>query len=553
MLTYLPAAAQKKHKPQEKPWVLLMLVFVWLWPGIINRDLWNPQEPQIYALLQSIFAGNSWIAPVAFGRAYVDNSPIFLWFSALFKNLFSPWLMMGYTAARLTTVLWITIALACMGGAGRELLGRYHGRSVVLLLIGCPGIMIFGHMLGVMPMLFAAIGLFWYAVSLVRRRVGRAGALLGLSWLLAFWAGNLPPLIFLWVITLLLSQHSHWHCREYLLSIIIATVIALPLLPLWPYALWTHNPQAFMQWFHHHAFGVFGGFHHLHFGFSPLDWGKNFLWYALPIWLLALRAIRKQTLSPSTQYLCRAWLAVSLIYLLIQKESDNDQLLWLLPPLAMMAASVLDSLRRGVAAFFNWFGIMTFGLLALFIWLAFFAVNYHIPAAIDTLAIRYNPHFTPDWDYFPMLVALAFTPIWLFAITRKNIRGRQAISNWAAGMTLAWTLIFTLFLPWLDSVKSHRAVVSDMQAALSPELKQALISGEECIASSSYTILSVWNEYGSLPIVPMQNHSTCHYRLSYWPVLNGEPHPTLWYGQRANSERDQYILQRQTHSPIAVY
>ena len=44
-----------------------------------------------------------------------------------------------------------------------------------------------------------------------------------------------------------------------------------------------------------------------------------------------------------------------------------------------------------------------------------------------------------------MTVALLFTPLWLWAITRKNIRGRQAVTNWAAGVTLAWALLMTLF------------------------------------------------------------------------------------------------------------
>lgn len=542
MLTYVSPDKKPNHKPSEKPWVLLILAFVWLWPGIINRDLWNPQEPQIYALLQSIFAGESWIAPTQFGHVYVENSPIFLWLSALFKNLFSPWMMMGYTAARLSTVLWMSMALAAMGGAGQKLLGRYHGRSVVLLLIGCPGIMIFGHMMGVMPMLFAAICLFWYGISIAQQYVGRGGTLMGLSWLLAFWAGNLPPLLFLLLIALLLARHPHWHNRQYLLSSIIATVIALPLLPLWPYALWQHNPQFFITWWDNHIFGVFGGVANVHLGFSLPEFAKNLLWYALPVWLLAIRALRTGTLKAPTKYLCHGWLVLATVYLSIQKHPETDQLIWLLPPLLIMAASVLDTLRRGIAAFFNWFGIMTFGLLAIFIWLAFFAVNYQFPSAIDRLAAQYNPDFVPDWDYFPMLVALSFTPIWLIAITRKNIRGRQAVSNWAAGMTLAWTLIFTLFLPWIDSVKSHRNVVLNMQHSLSTDFKQAVVGAEECIFSSSADILFVWNEYGSLPIVPKQPNRTCHYQLAYLPLSENDQRPIVWYGQRASSQRDRFVL-----------
>ena len=34
MLTYLPKNQQSTDSKQEYPWLLMLLVFVWLWPGI---------------------------------------------------------------------------------------------------------------------------------------------------------------------------------------------------------------------------------------------------------------------------------------------------------------------------------------------------------------------------------------------------------------------------------------------------------------------------------------------------------------------------------------
>lgn len=173
--------------------------------------------------------------------------------------------------------------------------------------------------------------------------------------------------------------------------------------------------------------------------------------------------------------------------LAINPQRLQDNLVWLLPPLALLGAAKLDGLRRGAAAFINWFGIMAFGLIAVFLWLGFFAMNYGWPAKLAERAAYFSPYYIPDIDPIPMAVALLFTPLWLWAITRKNIRGRQAVTNWAAGVTLAWALLMTLFLPWLNAAKSHAPVVHQMETALSSELKQQLQTASNVSASTAKT------------------------------------------------------------------
>ena len=52
MLTY-SSIPQKNHERQrEYPWALLLLVFVWLWPGVFSHDLWKPTEPQLFYMIQ---------------------------------------------------------------------------------------------------------------------------------------------------------------------------------------------------------------------------------------------------------------------------------------------------------------------------------------------------------------------------------------------------------------------------------------------------------------------------------------------------------------------
>ncbi|MGL6046548.1 MAG: hypothetical protein ACRC02_08805, partial [Vogesella sp.] len=74
MLTY-SAQSQGAARPTEKPWVLLLLCFVWLWPGILGHTPWKPDEPYVTAVVQSFVAGGHWLLPAIDGQPYLENSP----------------------------------------------------------------------------------------------------------------------------------------------------------------------------------------------------------------------------------------------------------------------------------------------------------------------------------------------------------------------------------------------------------------------------------------------------------------------------------------------
>ena len=215
--------------------------------------------------------------------------------------------------------------------------------------------------------------------------------------------------------------------------------------------------------------------------------------FAFPAWPLALWTLYRQRLLPRQGWnsLCLIWLAVFGLVLAASPQHMEDNLMLLLPPLVLAAAAQADQLRRGAAAFFNWFGIMTFGSLALFVWLGFFAMNFGWPAKLAERAAYFSPYYQRDIDYFPVIVAVLFTPVWLLAITRKYVRGRQAVTNWAAGLTLCWSLILTLFLPWLDAAKSYRPVVQRLEAELPTDA---------CVSAQHAVVRHAWQEYGRYPL-----------------------------------------------------
>lgn len=549
MLTYTPPDPRRPQKTHEKPWLLLLMAFAWLWPGVFSHDLWNPAEPSLFTASESMKNGGSLLVAQIFGQPDFTISPAFLWATTAFQTLFSPWAADAYDAARFAGVVFTTVGLTACGFAGFNFLGRHHGRSVVLILIGSIGLLPIAHFLNPMSAAFAAFGLILCGFSLARRRVIIAILLLCSGWvLLSLSSGYLltAAMIFL---ALALSFHSTWQSKRYLLTLIGAIVVSLPLLILYPLVLSRTHHEWFDIWFNHYSLGVFGGFHQIQTAFNLPYYLKNLLWFALPAWPLAAWTLSRTRIHDKNWgILSLSWLVIMTALLAINPQRLQDNLVWLLPPLALLGAAQLDGLRRGAAAFINWFGIMAFGLIAVFLWLGFFAMNYGWPAKLAERAAYFSPYYIPDIDPIPMAVALLFTPLWLWAITRKNIRGRQAVTNWAAGVTLAWALLMTLFLPWLNAAKSHAPVVHQMEAALSAELKQQLSDGLECINidGQDQRTRIAWTQYSRIKTTT--DNPSCRYRLIRQAANIGAPSgwQTLWQGARPRNKAETFLLLEKT-------
>ena len=185
---------------------------------------------------------------------------------------------------------------------------------------------------------------------------------------------------------------------------------------------------------------------------------------------------------------------------------------------------------------------MIFGLLAAFLWLGWLAMNFGWPAKLAERSAYFSPYYVPDFDWMPMIVAVLFTPLWVLAVRRRKVRGRQAVTNWAAGMTLVWALLMTVFLPRLDAAKSYRPVVERMEAAAPAALK----SGTEClaVARDAYAVRTAWGEYGSLPLA-VGGEASCRYRLIRSEQAD-EAAPAgwrvLWQGARPRSKNEFFRL-----------
>ncbi|WP_434628646.1 ArnT family glycosyltransferase [Chromobacterium sp. CV08] len=541
MLTYSSQASQLA-KPTEKPWVLLLLCFIWLWPGILGHDPWKPDEPFVLAVAQSMLHSGNWLLPTLQGAPYLDNPPLYYWLAAGCIKLFSPWLLPAHDAARMATPMLMALSLLLAGMAGRELIGRRHGRSVVMILIGCIGLVEAGHQLTPTVASFAGFAAAFYALTLTLRSPGLAGALLGAASVATFLGGSLMDLLLIWLAALMLPAFSGWRSKNYALTLLLALLVAVPAILVWPMLLARDYPAVYADWWANYALGQTSGFHRLRlfhdFGYYSL----NALWFAFPAWPLALWTLyrNRELQTPKLQLPLVFSLMIALFLTLSDRASITDAMPLLLP-LSILAAVELDNLRRGAAAFLNWFALMTFGLFGLLVWLGWAAMNYGWPQGLAGRAQYFSPFYQPHVSWWQASGALVATLAWLWALSRRNLRGRQAVTNWAAGLTLLWGLGLTLWLPWFDAAKSYRPVVVNMQRKLPAEAS--------CIATESRNKLALisWRYYAGIELLPFPAGETAP--CDYWLVVRnseeGVAEPgwqVLWTGHRPREQNMTFAL-----------
>lgn len=552
MLTYTPPKPNAIAKPTEKPWLLLLLCCVWLWPGIFGHNVWKPDEPYIYQAILNMMEHGEALAPSVHEHWYLHTPPLYIWVGALFYRLFSPWALTGMDAARLATPFFLSLGFAFAGGAGRELLGKRNGRSVVLILIGCAGLMVVGHQMDSMSATFMGIAMGLYALSIAPRSPALAGFLLGFSWAVVFLSASPLVLIFMMILACVLPVFHFWRNKSYVITLLFAFAVALPLCLVWPITLYKNYPVAFEYWWHSSVLDSWGRMGESSFWRMLTYYPKVVLWFAFPAWPLALwAAIKRKAVPKHILQLCGLWFGLALVLLSVMPKQENAYAILLLLPLAVLGAAQLDSLRRGASSFLNWFGVMTFGMVAIFIWLGFFAMNYGFPEKLAERSAYFSPYYTPEFSFFAIFFAVCITPVWIWAMTRKHLRGRQAVTNWAAGMTFIWALIFTLWLPWLDKIKSYRPVVDSMEDAMPQSLVNSLKNGRTCIATErgNLSLITAWDEYSWVkPELYTQGEPIpCEWRL----VVNDEWHTAppdgwlmVWQGARPRDKREIFALWR---------
>lgn len=123
--------------------------------------------------------------------------------------------------------------------------------------------------------------------------------------------------------------------------------------------------------------------------------------------------------------------------------------------------------------------MLLFAAGAAFLWgVWLYLMVQGVPPAWNGFARWLPLDFQPHFAGLPFVVALSLSLAWLVALWQLRASRLRAVSAWTLGLTLLWSLLATLWLPWIDSAKSYRSMIADLQ--------HALPSHYSCIASLQF-------------------------------------------------------------------
>ena len=481
---------EEHHITQTKALFLGLLCAVWVITGLVGHDPWKPEDAHSFGLVYSILQNGDWLVPTIAGDPYMDKPPLFYITAAVFAKLFSP-LFALHDGARLASGFYTALTLLFTGLAGRELFGTGRGWAAAIILIGCLGMLLISHQLATDLALLTGCAVMQYGFTLSLRRPLLAGVLIGTGVGIGFMSkGIIAPMLFLFI-SMAMLLFRNWRTRPFFTSLGIASLIALPWLSIWPWAVW----QA-----------------------------RRKVWHTIEYQL------------PLTSFI------VMLITLSFVPNIKDNFALPMLLPLALLATAALTTLRRGAANALDWFGIMTFGLFSIMMWWGWAGLLLDNYAKITQWLKEYQPGFEPAVNPPAFLTAIIACFLWLVLVWRVGRSMRRAIINWAAGVTLIWLLAMTLWLPWLDSGKSYRSMVT--------ALKHALPAQHGCLASLNVgdTQLAMLQYFGN--ITPLRHKKDACDLLLVQSVPMSEPMKgdiawkKIWEGGRTGDKNELFRLYR---------
>ena len=528
-----------------KALLLALLCFIWLATGLIGHDPWKPDEAYSFGIVYHILQSGDWLVPTLAGETFLDKPPLFYMSAAVFAKLFSPLLSL-HDAARLATGFYVGISLMFIGFAGRELFGKDRGWTSTIILIGCLGMLVNAHLMSTDLGLLAGCAIMLYGYALVPRHPVLAGLLMGSGMGIGFMSKGFISPIFFVSISSLLFFFRPWRTREYYVALFVATMAALPWLSIWPTLLYQRSPALFMEWAWQQNIGNWLNYaqqpNHgdtLHY-VKLLPW---FAWPALPIAAWGIWETRKRIMKQREGQLLLVSLFVMLLTLSLVPNIQDIFALPMLLPIALLSTMTLPSLRRGASNALDRFGIITFGFIAILLWWSWSGLITGQSTKVSRLLKSYQTEFTPAFDLTSFLIALVVTVTWILLVWRVGRSMRRSVTNWAAGVTLLWVLVMTLWLPWLDFNKSYRTMVTSLSSAL-PE-------NHGCIASRYLgdAQKAMLHYFGNILTKPGGEFS-CDLLLTQGNLSRSDQieggWKTVWSGGRRGQKTDRYYLyQRQ--------
>jgi 4-amino-4-deoxy-L-arabinose transferase-like glycosyltransferase len=546
------------------------LCLLYILPGLIRRDPWKNDDAAGFGIMWTMARGGwqDWLLPHIVGLPTPDEGPLAFWLGALFIHLFG-WLLGDALAARLSTIGFFLIGALSVWYA-TYLLGRHpeaqplrlafggqpeardYGRTLadgaLLIYLACLGLLLRSHETTAEALQTSLIGFAIYAgVRIFESQSLRSSAVLGVTLgLLTLTRGYLVPLA-LWSALVFISPARGRHLIRRLCLVTLPLAFAIgaswPLLAslLRPYGM---SPG--MSWLAWNASQVA-----LPSRESVTYFFKYEVWFAWPAWPFAGWAVyawRKQQYPLHIALPLAVAIAFALLAL-ANPHAEEGSLLPLLPPLAILAAFGLPTMKRGAINAVDWFAMMTLTTCAAFIWVGWIAKQTGWPAQLARNAYKLAPGFKPEFNLLALLIAAAATCAWIMVVRWRLSRHPsvlwRAVVLSSAGVILCWLLLMTLWLPWLNYGKSYSGVAQQIGTRL-PESGYCVDTNVGAAQRASFAY------FGKVDFARFGQHD-CDYLLlqdrGNSPLLTKDDDghlQLLWEGRRPSDRDERYRLYRRT-------
>ncbi|HEX6828542.1 MAG TPA: hypothetical protein VF104_06145 [Burkholderiales bacterium] len=527
-----------------KAWLYVALVAAWLLSGVSGHDPWKPDEAENFGIVYSFLQGGNWAVPMLAGEPHLETPPLYHLTAALAAQIAGDWLPL-HDAARLASPFYLILALCFLKLAAGRLLGQSEGWIAIITFICCVGLLLRAHLMAPVTASLAGLAIALHGFALAQKRPLAGGLLLGCGAGIGFLAtGALVPLALAVAALLLPAAFAGWRSRAYAGALAVALLAAAPWLAAWPAALHQHSPALFQNWFDAEVLGMLPGLSQTDALAQAGALGKTLLWAAWPVLPMAAWTLwqgRGQApAQPAVQIGVALLAGLTLFLAFMPGGGAEGRVLPLLLPLTLLAAAGLHTLRRGAAAFLDWFGIMTFGLFATLLWLGWINLLTGYPASLAARSGYLRAGVPLGFDPWAFALGAAITLGWIGFVWRVGLGNRRAVINWAAGITLVWVLAMTLLLPWVNGFKSYRPV------ALA--LKQQLPRGHACVASRGLAEAprAMFHYHGGIVTQRLEVKPGAHCDLllvqSEREIAPGAHWRKVWEGARPLEKRERFRL-----------
>lgn len=480
-------------------WGLLLLCALYALPGLVGRDAWREDDAAGFGVALAMIRGgpSDWLMPNVVGEPFLEGGPLSFWLAAL------PARVLGVLPAHAVVCAVALLLLALMfvafwyasyamakrpgvqpsdpfgASASHVDYGRAVADSALLLLLATFGLVARLHETTAAAAQVTVVAGYLLGAGLALDHPRRGGTLAGIAIGASLLTRGVAPFLALAACTLalpILIRQYRLIVRHFLSTALVA---AAAISVAWPLGLMLHGGDAAAfanAWIGHAAASMSG----------PSSRGIGYLlrtapWFFWPAWPIAAWALlrwRSRLREPAVAVPLAALIAL-LVPALLAPAGEEANLMPLAPPLAMLAAVGLPTLRRTVVSLIDWFSVMTFTVFGVVSWAYWIALITGYPPTMAYKAGQLAPGFRPEWIVDEIVLGVAATLAWLLLVRWRVSRQRpmiwRAVVLSSGGLVLAWFLLMTLWLPVFNERNTYRD--------LSLRTAQALPAGYDCVAT----------------------------------------------------------------------